>query len=299
MNPRTGHPLGSCIRTPTSFSGRTKPSNMRNIFALSLLLSNLVAGQIDDVDKGSGEYTVTVSGRAYKGEKVRVENLACRGTVTVRGINNGFDVDCASLNLYNYAFTGANRGGRMFNKPTTVFTSRELSLTPSQLGTPSVDRLEVKGGTLVISFNVAGGEVKYQAKDNTQGGMLQVETELGANVTQTLTLAPGLFYFLNPNQGNAVRIGNGIPADATHTVFVAKDSPQGANRLYQDGSVSQWNVWSGGRMGAVFGEDALEDAPPATVCTSDCQAQNRVRGSLPVTELPDTIVPIGADDEDD
>lgn len=79
---------------------------------------------------------------------------------------------------------------------------------------------------------------------------------------------------------------------------MAKDSPQGANRLFQDGRVSKWNVWSGGRMGAVFGEDALEDAPPATVCTSDCQAQNQVKGSLPVTDLPDTIVPIGAGDDD-
>lgn len=52
-------------------------------------------------------------------------------------------------------------------------------------------------------------------------------------------------------------------------------------------------------MGAVFGEDALEDGPPATACTTDCQAQNQVHGSLPVTDLPDTIVPIGADANDD
>jgi hypothetical protein len=31
-------------------------------------------------------------------------------------------------------------------------------------------------------------------------------------------------------------------------------------------------------MGAVFGEDAIEVAPPATICTHQCQAQNRVRG---------------------
>jgi hypothetical protein len=47
-------------------------------------------------------------------------------------------------------------------------------------------------------------------------------------------------------------------------------------------------------MGAVFGEDALEDAPPATTYASDCQAQNQIHGSLPVTDLPDTIVPIVA-----
>ena len=44
------------------------------------------------------------------------------------------------------------------------------------------------------------------------------------------------------------------------------------------GGVSVWRVSSGGRMGAVFGEDAIEVAPPATNCTQNCQAQNRVRG---------------------
>ncbi|KFA81946.1 hypothetical protein S40288_11192 [Stachybotrys chartarum IBT 40288] len=69
----------------------------------------------------------------------------------------------------------------------------------------------------------------------------------------------------------------------------------------QDGNVAQWKVWSGGRIGAVFGEDALENGPPAVTCTSDCEAQNRVRGSLLVTTMPEFIVPIGEDefDEDD
>lgn len=58
--------------------------------------------------------------------------------------------------------------------------------------------------------------------------------------------------------------------------------------------MSQYNVWSGGRMGAVFSEDALEQSPGAGSCTSSCQAQNQVWGSLNVTTLPDTVVPIGA-----
>lgn len=98
----------------------------------------------------------------------------------------------------------------MFNKPTTVFTSRELALTPAQLGTPKISSLEMKDGSFTLIFAAKGGKVKYQAKDNTQGGMLQTETEYAANITHTLTLAPGAFYFLNPNMGNAVRIGNGI-----------------------------------------------------------------------------------------
>ncbi|KAH7320626.1 hypothetical protein B0I35DRAFT_459409 [Stachybotrys elegans] len=268
---------------------------------LSLLTSSLVAAQ-GQPDKGEGHYIITVGNRVYESEEIRLRNLPCTGTVTVRGLNNGFDIECATLNLYNYYFTGAQNGGQLFNKTTTVFTSRTLDLTPQQLGTPSISELRLRGGRAVIRFATGlGGEVKYQFKDNTQGGVFQTETEypVATNVTHTITLAPDIFYFFNANMDNAVRMGNGIPAHRTHVAFVGKDSPQGANRLYQDGHVSQWNVWSGGRMGAVFGEDALEDAPPATVCTSDCQAQNQIRGSLPVTELPDTIIPIGEEDEED
>lgn len=99
----------------------------------------------------------------------------------------------------------------MFNKPTTVFTSREIGLTPAQIGKPKIDSLEMRDGSFTLIFTAGnGGKVKYQAKDNTQGGMLQIETEYTVNITHTITLAPDVFYFLNPNMNNAVRIGNGI-----------------------------------------------------------------------------------------
>jgi hypothetical protein len=52
------------------------------------------------------------------------------------------------------------------------------------------------------------------------------------------------------------------------------------------GSVSVWDVASGGRLGFVTGEDAVEVANPPTVCTSKCQAQNRVRGRLVTLGFP-------------
>jgi hypothetical protein len=63
-----------------------------------------------------------------------------------------------------------------------------------------------------------------------------------------------------------------------------KDSPQVATRLSQTDTVSTWSVASGGRMGGVLGEDAVELSAGATSCVQDCQAQNRIRGSLPVTD---------------
>jgi hypothetical protein len=52
------------------------------------------------------------------------------------------------------------------------------------------------------------------------------------------------------------------------------------------GGVSRWDVASGGRMGQVMGEDAVEVAPPPTVCVQNCQAQNRVRGAAVVLGFP-------------
>ena len=124
------------------------------------------------------------------------------------------------------------------------------------------------------------------------------------------------FYFNNPNFRN--REGDVLPyKDTTVTVtprinfandasprFGGRDSPQVAERLNNPactnvftrrpgltpgnrtvqhcGGVSKWSVASGGRMGMVFGEDAVEVAPPATVCIQQCQAQNRVRGQAVV-----------------
>ena len=83
--------------------------------------------------------------------------------------------------------------------------------------------------------------------------------------------------------------------------FVLRDSAQVAKRIPQPdcntatpltpsirhcGSVSVWDVASGGRMGFVTGEDAVEVANPPTVCTQNCQAQNRVTGRLAVLGFP-------------
>ena len=94
--------------------------------------------------------------------------------------------------------------------------------------------------------------------------------------------------------------------------FVGRDSPQVATRVLPEpdapppqgctnqirtrtgafaavrhcGRVSVWDVASGGRMGMVTGEDAVEVAPPATDCVQDCQAQNRVRGGAVVLGHP-------------
>jgi hypothetical protein len=143
------------------------------------------------------------------------------------------------------------------------------------------------------------------------------------DITHVLATASGtdggnmtVFYFDNPNF--RAREGDVVPYKDTTIVvpsrinfandfslkFVGRDSPQVATRIAQGcpnqiqkrdgtlvtvdhcGGVSVWRVASGGRMGAVFGEDATEVAPPATICTHQCQAQNRVRGQAVVLGFP-------------
>jgi hypothetical protein len=76
-------------------------------------------------------------------------------------------------------------------------------------------------------------------------------------------------------------------------MLLGKDSPQVATKTYQDGSITKWNVASGGRLGGVLGEDATELGAGASNCTSHCQAQNQIKGSIPPQQDPEDPVPIG------
>ncbi len=110
---------------------------------------------------------------------------------------------------------------------------------------------------------------------------------LGSECTSVTTGPPSRFCVQVTAR---VNIANGLSAR-----FVARDSAQVATRVPQPqcntaapvspsvrhcGGVSIWDVASGGRMGFVTGEDAVEVANPPTTCTENCQAQNQVRGRL-------------------
>jgi hypothetical protein len=180
--------------------------------------------------------------------------------------------------------------------------------------------VRVSGGDLVIRREGEGLKMKIQAKDCAQGGIFQMEPERGDGTATrfTHTLADGNFYFDNPNF--RAREGDVVPFGATTVTvtprvnfandalpnFVGRDSAQLASRVAQGcvnhvpaprrpggtatvdhcGGVSVWSVASGGRMGAVFGEDATEVSPSATDCATDCQAQNQVQGKALVLGFP-------------
>ena len=157
---------------------------------------------------------------------------------------------------------------------TPVWASKTLDRGPGTKG-----RTEILLAGDAVRFTTSGGaKVKIQAKDCATGGIFQqeVENETGAPTVATHTLAPGAHYYKNPYTGK-LNIGNGAG-------FVAKDSAQVAKRLSQSDTASVWEIASGGRMGFVTGEDGVELTAGPTSCVQDCQARNRVQGSLPVTD---------------
>ena len=226
------------------------------------------------------------------GREYRLRDTAVSGTIAVRGKHNGFDIRVADLGVHDYTLTGAPDTQRMVTKPTVVFASKVPSLTPAQLAGTRLSSLEVRDDTLVAIFATGAGKLKVQAKDGAQGGIFQMETEFAEPVTFTHTLGAGLFYFTNPYTGK-INFGDGVSAVASgsgaHQMLLGKDSPQVATKTSQTATTTTWTVQPGGRMGGVLGEDAVELSQGATNCTSDCQAQNQVRGSLPVP--PDPVDP--------
>ena len=246
----------------------------------------------------TGDYAVTVNGTTYDpapGRDVKLADVAVTDRIAVSGVHTRFQLDPSTLGAYDYTLTGAPDAGRMVAQPTVVFASKVPTLTAEQRAGARLTSLEVKDGSLVVVLGTAAGSLKIQAKDAPQGGIFQMESEFGSPVEFVHTLGAGLYYFKNPFTGK-VNFGDGTSGvtqaqDAVgyHQMLLGKDSPQVATKTFQGGTVTKWLVQSGGRLGGVLGEDAVELSQGATNCTSQCQAQNQINGSLPVP--PDPVSP--------
>ena len=270
--------------------------------AIAFAAAASVAGSAQAKADPTRDFAVTVNGTTYNpaaGKDVKLKDLAVSGKIQVRGVNVNFDFDAATLGVYDYTLTGAPSPDRMVTSPTVIFASKVPVLTSAQRTGVRLTQLEVKDDNATIILQTSAGKMKVQAKDAPAGGIFQMEPEFGANVELVHTLGPTLFYFVNPFT-NKINFGDGKDpvtsaqsATGYHQMLLGKDSPQVATKLFQDGSTTRWSVASGGRMGGVLGEDAIELSAGATNCTQNCQAQNRIRGSLPVPPLPTNPTPIG------
>jgi hypothetical protein len=283
--------------------------SFRTIGTAAVMLAAVLAGSLAvaapasaKTSAGGGDFAVTVGGQTYNpaaGKSLKLSDLAATGTIAVRGRNVGFDIKASTLGVYNYTLTGAPDTQRMVTSPTVIFASKVPTLSAAQLAGTSIKSLEIKDDTLVVIFSTAAGKYKIQAKDGAQGGIFQMETEFAAPVEFVHTLGAGVFYFVNSFTGK-INFGTGVDAvtpaqDAVnyHQMLLGKDSPQVATKTFQSGTVTKWIVQPGGRLGGVLGEDAIELSQGATNCTSKCQAQNQIHGSVPVPPNPVNPTPIG------
>jgi hypothetical protein len=245
---------------------------------------------------GGGFALVLADGTTVAGERDGAVPAAALGQrFLVRGRYVEFTVDAATFGVRDYTLTGAPNpldmtGGRR----TAVFAAKTPDLGGRMLTSDAT--VELRDEDLVIQRAGAGVSMKIQAKDCAQGGIFQMEPERAdsAPTIITHTLADGVFYFDNPFfrerigqvlAGVEVSVRVNFANDVSRD-FVGRDSAQVAEKLSQTGRTSVWSVASGGRMGGVLGEDAVEVAPPATDCVEDCQAQNQVRGRFAVLGFP-------------
>ncbi len=274
--------------------------------AIALAAAVAVVGAVPSAAQAKadavGDFSVTLNGTTYHpapGKDAKVSGVTPTGPITVTGRHVTFTIDPSTLGVYDYSLTGAASPDRMVSRPTVIFASKVPVLTAAQRAGTTVKQLDVRDGTVVVTFATAAGKLKVQAKDAPTGGIFQMEPEFASKVELVHTLGPTLFYFVNPFTGK-INFGDGAdpvtPAQSAtgyHQMLLGKDSPQVATKLFQDGTTTRWTVEPGGRLGGVLGEDAIELSAGATSCTSRCQAQNQIRGSLPVPPLPTNPTPIG------
>lgn len=293
---------------------------------LAVLQLSVTAGRADAASSAGCEGGgFSVLGRSTP-QKTTVPANTLGASFRVQGKYVQFDVDVATLGIRDFTLTGARNplditGGT----PTPVFSSKlpdHRGLTLTSALTVEIKDTEIElgrtGGKLSMKI-----QAKDCAQGGIF--QMEVEREDGTPTLFTHVLAEGtnssmkVFYFDNRNFRE--RDGDVVPfKDATITItprvnfgnrfsnkFVGRDSPQVATRRSEPGCVNQiatrfpaappdtvrhcggvsrWDVASGGRMGQVMGEDAVEVAPPATVCVQNCQAQNRVRGRAVVLGFP-------------
>jgi hypothetical protein len=183
---------------------------------------------------------------------------------------------------------------------TRVGSGLAMKIQAKDCAQGGIFQMEVERGdnTATVFTHVLGDMVFYYDNPNFRN-------RLGENIPCSGVLPDGTLVSCegaNPDGTVTVTARVNFGSDLS-SKFVGRDSSQVATRIANGcvnqipnpfhpgtvnhcGGVSQWSVASGGRMGQVMGEDAVEAAPAASVCTANCQAQNQVNGRAVVLGFP-------------
>jgi hypothetical protein len=230
---------------------------------------------------------------------------------TFTGVPNPLDITNGRRTVV-FASKMPNHRGTVLNGDVRVDTSSEslvltrtgpglsMKIQAKDCANGGVFQMEVErdDATATVFTHVLGDGVFYFDNPN-------VRDRLGENLPCSGILPDGTPVVCNgANPDGTVTVTARVNfANDFSNKFVGRDSPQVATRIANGcpnnipnpthpgsvnhcGGISQWSVASGGRMGQVMGEDAVEIAPAATVCTANCTAQNQVNGRAVVVGFP-------------
>jgi hypothetical protein len=193
-------------------------------------------------------FTVVVNGQAFSGDQKRTINGPIN-SIAVRGTYIRFRVNPNTFAVRDYTHTGVDspRADKNLpiNAPTVIF-ERKVPNHGDVLTGPMA--LELGAESVVLERAGSSQDMKIQAKDCQQGGLFQMEPEPGT--TETNTLGPGFRYTQQPPGEERLCFTNGR--------FSGYDSPELATLVSNTATTARWRVQSGGRIGMVIGEDAVE-----------------------------------------
>ena len=166
-----------------------------------------------------------------------------------RGKYIEFDVEADTFAAKNYLMTGAPAEREITGGRRTVIFVSKIPQHPWTLN--GALQVDINDEQLVIRRASSNIAMKIQAKDQSQGGIFQMETS--RTITYFHQLAPGFTYFKD-NLGRIL---------FTNGIFKGRESPQTARLVAPTNDVtgttqSAWEVSPGGRMGMVVGEDATQ-----------------------------------------
>jgi hypothetical protein len=240
-----------------SLIGRMRIRPLWVSVALALLLCGfaLLASLPAPAEAAKGgtcaSFSVTTGGNTFRGDQTRTIRAGQVGDrIFVDGRYIEFSVRSSDFAVLNYRHTGVDSPRADKNLPigpagTTIFESK-VPLHGKTLTSPV--SLSLGNESVVLERSGGGQDMKIQAKDCQQGGLFQMEPEPGT--TERNTLGPDFTYTSQPPGEERLCFTNGR--------FAGYDSPELATLVSNTEKVATWQVGSGGRIGMVIGEDALE-----------------------------------------
>jgi hypothetical protein len=161
-----------------------------------------------------------------------------------------FNVRTRDFAALNYMHTGVDSPDPDKNLPVgtdgTTICESKVPLHGKTLTSPV--SLKIGNESVVLERSGGGQDTKIQAKDSRQGGFFQMEPEPGTK--ERNTLGPDFRYTSQPPGEERLCF--------TNRPFSGYDSPELATLLSHTERVATWRVASGGRIGMVIGEDAVE-----------------------------------------